>query len=292
MARDGRLYRVFAIVALLFACIFYPMFLRALRQDGLFAPVVTFGWVSLDQCVDGKPAFAQGGKPITTKLAGLFPFYMHIFFMSLGFGLFAPLAAITYGTLEALFGVPHGTAKAVHGALNLTAALLALLGFAEIYIAHSCAVTHFLSVHSWIGFTTIVGYVLNSTLALAVLTNTRVLRANSRARRTFVQYHRFVGTAVLFLGFVAIASGTLLYTGKKGDHSNAPTGAPALSLDGWWRYADAIGVLIGLALALALMLFEGGRDSAGPAGPGDKGVVEVLVPALTGPSDSDSPDKI
>ena len=217
MAREGRLYRIWAILALVLACIFYPTFLRALRQDGLFAPVITVGWVSLDRCVEGKPTFAQGGRPVGeivdpqyAKLAGLFPFYMHIFFMSLGFGLFAPLAAIAYGTLESLFGVSHGAAKAMHGALNLAAALLALLGFLEIYTAHSCDVGHFLSVHSWIGFGAVLGYLINTSLALALLTNTRVLRANSRARRIFVQYHRFVGTAALFMGLAAIASGALL----------------------------------------------------------------------------------
>ena len=85
-----------------------------------------------------------------------------------------------------------------------------------------------------------------------------------------------------------ITSGTLLYTGKRGDHTNVPSDKPALSLDGWWHYANAIGVLIGLAISIALLLFEGARDEVGATK--DKGVVEVLVPSLNGASEV-SPDR-
>ena len=87
-----------------------------------------------------------------------------------------------------------------------------------------------------------------------------------------------------------ITSGTLLYTGKRGDHTNIPSDKPGLSLDGWWHYANAIGVLIGLALCIALLLFEGARDDVTGASVKDKGVVEVLVPALNGASEV-SPDR-
>ena len=209
----------------------------ALRQDSLFngfnsntpTPVaaIKLGWVKLDGCVKdpatgaSSGTFSQNGKTV----GGLAPFFMHIFFMSLAFGLFAPLAAVCYAALERTLGLPHGLVKGVHGALNFGAALVGTLGFAEIYMAHSCGGPHFQSVHSWIGAAVLLGYWLQFLSATLLLTNTRVLAAGSAARKAVCDYHRLCGAFVLFGGLASIATGTLIFTGKKQMASRAARAA-------------------------------------------------------------------
>ena len=256
-------YKSFAVAAVVLAFTFYTNFYHALRSDALFAgspEAVNFGWVHLQECVKDATTGVSSGKFIQngkTTTSGLPAFFMHIFFMSLAFGLFAPLASVCYAALERTLGLPHGLVKGVHGALNFGAALAGTLGFAEIFMAHTCGGPHFQSVHSWIGGAVLLGYWLQFLSAGLLLTNTRVLAAGSAARRAACDYHRLCGGFLAFGGLVSVATGTLLFTGKKQ--------AFARGYEAWWAYSNAIMLLLGLAAAMALTMFEGRRNSGGAA---------------------------
>ena len=55
-------------------------------------------------------------------------FGLHPVLMTLAFGLFMPLSALSYRGLERLLGVSHAAAKATHGGLMLVAVILGVLG--------------------------------------------------------------------------------------------------------------------------------------------------------------------
>ena len=63
-------------------------------------------------------------------------FGLHPVLMTLAFGLFMPLSALSYRGLERLLGVSHAAAKATHGTLMLVALILGVLGVIDMWLVH------------------------------------------------------------------------------------------------------------------------------------------------------------
>ena len=68
-------------------------------------------------------------------------FWAHMAFMSMAFGLFAPIGAISYTLVRDMLGLPQYIAKAAHGLLQCGALITSILGYQQIYYAHgaNCA---------------------------------------------------------------------------------------------------------------------------------------------------------
>ena len=98
-------------------------------------------------------------------------FGLHPVLMTLAFGLFMPLSALSYRGLERLLGVSHAAAKATHGTLMLVAVILGVLGFIDMWIVHQNGKGsgfHFISVHSWVGILVLVAAALQYLSGLSI----------------------------------------------------------------------------------------------------------------------------
>jgi hypothetical protein len=182
---------------------------------------------------------------------GHISFAMHIFFMALTFGFFAPLGAVAFVLVRDTLGLSQNVAKTVHGFIQFGAFLCSVLGYVQIYYAHgaSCSPNHFQSVHSYCGIVVLALFWWQFPSALAVFSNTTLAPPGSTARKTFLKYHQFVGLFAIFAGLSTLITGILILTGKSST-------MPPPQDDIWRMYARAAAVAFVTIFLLALTLFE------------------------------------
>jgi ABC-type transport system involved in cytochrome c biogenesis permease component len=199
------------------------------------------------------PSPCNAGASATAASKGFKAFAMHVFFMGLAFGLFAPIGAVTFVLIRDTIGLSQNVAKAVHGIVALGAFLCSVLGYTQMYYAHGadgCAgkSVHYQSVHSYVGIVVLVLFWLQLPSALTLLSNTKLLPPGGFGRRTFLKYHIFVGTFGVFAGLATVITGILVLVAKSTTTMPTP--------EYWWLYARAATSAFVTLFFLALALFE------------------------------------
>ncbi|CAJ1349406.1 unnamed protein product, partial [Effrenium voratum] len=167
-------------------------------------------------------------------------FGMHAIFMTLAFGMFAPLSALTF---LPRFGLSRDFAKKVHMVGHGCAVAFACLGVAVEWKLHSGPGSHHLSSsHSWIGICTVVAYITNwmSGLSFALPS---ALAPRPACKRTLLPVHVFLGSVALVAGLLSIVTGLLSHLRRKAHH-------------GEWRWWIANWASI-LAVCLGVVVFGG-----------------------------------
>jgi len=141
------------------------------------------------------------GLPTAHQNYGDFGF--HPFMMTLAFGLFGVLAALSFRTCEHLLRLSHRIAKIVHGVLNIAALVCAILGVASMWKTHSTQ-THIQSIHSWIGIVVIAIFsaqAMGGVLIFAV--------GPLWLRQRSISSHRLAGMMLMGLTVGSLVTGTL-----------------------------------------------------------------------------------
>jgi len=228
-------------------------------------PTFSLGWASAPTC--GQPAPKEPSA-----------FFMHVFFMAMAFGLFAPLGAVTYIIVRDTLGLRQKAAKAVHGLVQLGAFLCSVLGFTQMYYAHGAAcgsTVHFQSVHSFVGITVLALFWWQLPSAAAVFSNNTLLASGSAARKTFLRYHVFIGTFTVFAGLATIVTGVLALIAKRPGNGD-PAGEP------WYQMARGAMAAFVTIVLLALTLFEVRSHPDDEANPANE--TSALLPVKGTPS--------
>ena len=129
-------------------------------------------------------------------------FGLHPVLMSLAFGLLAPCAAASFRGLEGALG--HPAAKTLHAALHSAAFGIGVAGFVNMWIVHARAdpPLHFVSVHSWLGFATLIAFGLQWLSGLAVFATPLAERCVTK--RGWRPIHIWLGSFSLFGGLLSI----------------------------------------------------------------------------------------
>ena len=214
-------------------------------------------WVP-DPCIPTPPP-----APGPPKLGGTNATLMHALFMALAFGVLTPLGSISFTLFRDLLGLSMTTAKAAHGMLKTGAVVLSVLGFLQQYYGHgsSCSAKdpngipegpHMQSMHSWFGIIILGAYWIQGPSALAIFTNTKLLRPGTYWRMEARRYHLFVGYFSILGGLFTIYSGILAAAGKLAPDPHPAPPPPAF----WWPMNLAGLICMALTACLALTLYE------------------------------------
>ena len=183
---------------------------------------------------------------VHSMTTGWASFGLHPVLMTLAFGLFMPLSALSYRGLERLLGVSHAAAKATHGTLMLVALILGVLGFIDMWIVHQNGKGsgfHFISVHSWVGILVLVAAALQYLSGLSVFS---LPASPPSLRKAWLPAHVALGSLALFGGLAAIALGILSFDYKHGLDPPAYA-TPAVTE---FKFAGMMCCLLGGALAM------------------------------------------
>lgn len=176
-------------------------------------------------------------------------FGLHPFLMTLSFGVFMPLAALSYAGLERIFSVAHSTAKHVHATCMLAALVMAIIGVVDMYIVHQNAkggAFHFISVHSWVGIMVVVATGLQWLSGLGIF---YWPSSPGWLRRAWLPTHVALGMFSLFGGLASIALG-ILSVGYK--HGGTPASYHTREQVEWQVAGLMCGfVALGLAIVFA-----------------------------------------
>ena len=233
--------KIFAVLVIIGAITFFSLQYNAITTQ---FSTWTIDWAP-------SPCDTQAVAPPGAKA-----FAMHVFLMSLAFGVFAPIGAVTYVVVRDTFGLSQITAKVVHGICQMGAFVCSVLGYTQMYYAHGanccggppCTV-HFQSVHSYVGIVVLVIFWFQFPSALVVFSNNSLFPPGSFARKCFLKYHVFLGTVGVFAGLATLITGILVLTGKSTTYDPVP---PAY----WYVYAKAAMAAFITIFVLALSLFE------------------------------------
>lgn len=186
--------------------------------------------------------------------------------MTLAFGLFAPIGAVTYYVLEDILGLNHDLVKWTHATIKFGALLCSILGFIQIYYSNGawCSFAHhFRSLHSFIGIIMLVGWWLQWPAALLVFSNKVLLKPGTAARKLFMKGHVVVGNGLGFLGLVVIILGIEAFEVKRDQWNDSNASWLSNATQIWNRFAWA--GMIAFALLVTLYTVNATKPAPGLA---------------------------
>ena len=214
-------------------------------------------------------------------------FTLHMFYMSLAFGLLAPIGSVVYIVLEDTVGLPHTLVKWLHALVLVGAILCSILGYLQAYYSNGGAcqsmADHFLSLHSYMGIVLLAAYWLQGPLALLIFSNKALLRPGTAARYAFAKAHVIVGEGLNLLALVVILLGIVAFETKRNQWL---TGEADHEI--WYKMARAGMVAFGLLVVLFAVLAakpSPATAAANKVDPINTDALTLLPPAATPPGD-------
>lgn len=140
-------------------------------------------------------------------------FGMHAVFMTLAFGMFAPLSALAF--VVPRFGLSRDLFKKVHMLGHGSAVVFACMGVVAEWKKHSEPGGHHLaSQHSWVGICAVAAYVLNWVGGLT-FAMPRAFAPRPEFKKAFLPAHVFLGSVALAAGLMSIVTGLLSHLRRK-----------------------------------------------------------------------------
>eukprot|EP00614_Pseudopedinella_elastica_P001566 CAMPEP_0172594064 /NCGR_PEP_ID=MMETSP1068-20121228/13350_1 /TAXON_ID=35684 /ORGANISM="Pseudopedinella elastica, Strain CCMP716" /LENGTH=256 /DNA_ID=CAMNT_0013391861 /DNA_START=125 /DNA_END=895 /DNA_ORIENTATION=- len=152
-------------------------------------------------------------------------FALHPLLMTLAFGLLGPVGAATWRCFEHGLGLSHSLAKFIHFSLLTAAAVIGVVGVADMWVVHENGASvqvskgwavHFQSAHSWLGISSLIVFVAQAAGGVFTFYNPAVEVAKKQA---FMPVHVFLGSFALFGTLMSIITG-ILTLGYRGDNQS------------------------------------------------------------------------
>jgi len=152
-------------------------------------------------------------------------FALHPLLMTLAFGVLAPVGIISWRAGEDMLGKSHSAAKTVHGMLMGGAAVVGVIGVADMWTVHEKFAAaqvakgwavHFQSAHGVIGIVALALFVLNWLGGLGIFS--ALSAASGMARRAYKPTHAFLGAMAAALSILSVITGILSLAGR-GDNA-------------------------------------------------------------------------
>jgi len=227
----------------------------------------SLAWVSIASCNQSLGYGPGNIHPEQSRNDNNY-FTLHMFFMSLAFGLLGPMGSVSFHLLEDTLRFSHKMVKWLHAAVQISAAIFSVLGFVQIYYSNG-GYCHF-----------------QAGLAALVFSNTTLFKPGSAARSLCLRLHQAVGVAVTLLGLVTIILGILAFEIKRiqWEASNAWIGPDYMEI--WYKWART--GMVAFALVVMLGCLHWWRPPNHPAGSHDaKETVGEVALTLDVPAASD-----